>query len=217
LQSNLSYEIENTSFSKFNSPYNYRKSGFPKSSLYNNYSFYQTKDFSQKSKINKSVNIGYYQQTEENNDDLDKTNNDSYDKITSQKLIIFKNILLDFKEKSSKYQNLPLEIDLIYRQIMNNGNQEEDFIKMLKKENVELKEKLLKAEKKIELFDCKNKNKETKNNNIKSNNTSNNKQINEIMNKSKMMDKIQELDTLSNHSNDELKEEKPQTFKKTKQ
>jgi len=29
-----------------------------------------------------------------------------------------------------------------------------------------------------------------------------------------MMDKIQELDTLSNHSNDELKEEKPQTFKK---
>jgi len=66
---------------------------------------------------------------------------------------------------------------------MNNGNQEEDFIKMLKKENVELKEKLLKAEKKIELFDCKNKNKENKNNNIKSNNTSNNKQINEIMNK----------------------------------
>jgi len=166
LQSNLSYEIENTSFSKFNSPYNYRKSGFPKSSLYNNYSFYQTKDFSQKSKINNSVsnNNVYYQQTEENNDDNDKINDDKCDKIASQKLIIFKNILLDFKEKSNKYQNLPFEIDLIYRQIMNNGNQEEDFIKKLKKENVDLKEKLLKAEKKIELFDCNNINKETKNN-----------------------------------------------------
>jgi len=34
------------------------------------------------------------------------------------------------------------------------------------------------------------------------------------MNKSKMMDKIQELDTISNHSNEIFKEEKHQTFKK---